>query len=1180
MTGTPEGAHDHTAHVPTWVHGVVLVLFFVSGACGLVYEVLWARMLTLSFGVTVLAVSTVISAFMAGMALGSYLFGRWADRVRKKLWLFALLQAGIGLYALVFPFLLRTAEALFAPLYHMQLPPAVFHLSRFLVSVLLLIVPTTLMGGTLPVLVRGVSKHLRGIGWRVGLLYGTNTAGAMVGCALTGFWMAAVLGTSLSVRLAASANLMVALVSWCLSWKYEAREAPGAGAGRKEPTGERPLQVEEDTGPYSSRLVRLVIVAAGVSGFCALSYELLWFRVLSVILQDYSTYSFAAMLTTYLAALAVGSWLWGWLLRHIGRPLLTLGVIEVIIGVLGLLSMAYLWALQRWYFANEPSFPWQSPALTMLVVSAAALFVPVSFMGGALPVASAVVSRRLRTLGRSIGTLYAGSTLGAIAGAFIPVFVLIPLVGTQWAVFFTGFANVAIGAVLIAATPGAVEVARAALLATPAAAAVVAVVLVPTNSYRMFFRSFVPLEKAKLLFFRDGVTGTVTVHDTANWNKTLSINALAEVPTDYGAMRTFRVMGHLPMVLHPDPQRALSITFGGGIVAGAMSRHRPKVLDVVDVCAGVFDAAELLATQNQHVLDYPDLRIFVNDARNFVAHASETYDVIISDCTHPKSGDSWVLFTREFYRDVRRRLSPDGVFAQFILIHRLRYPEFLSLLATIQETFPESSVWIAGPYVLVVSRLRPFEIDYQRVRQALEQPSVAASLAPYGMDRPEALLGNFCLGPEAMRVLTRDSYINTEDQPFVGLTHMWVRRTTPVTLRHLFARAGPVSRYVTGLPSEEDEARAVRDRLDRFSISHPHAVWAEWEFSGKNLVVTLEWTTRALAANPHDPDALYYRDRALSGLQEQARLARRRLKEHPEEASSYYRLARAQARGGAPEAAVESLKKALELGMDPASVHEELAALYQSLGRASAAVAQWERALALRPDSVRLRVSLARALWQQGRMRQAEKLLGEALEADPGHVAAHETLGSILQSRGELDEARRLFEDMLEADPYLASPYIHLARIYEQQKLLGKAVDNYVAALANDPYQLAAYLGGIRVLAAEGDWPGVKLWAERGRRFLPNSAELTAILGDLAMSRGDLDEAEKLYREAVSFNPDLPVVHAALARIATTRGDKPTAVRHWREVLRREPRNVEASRSLEALSPQGGGSPGALLPPG
>ena len=1161
-------------------HVTILALFFVSGTAGLIYQVLWARLLTLSFGVTVLAASTVIAAFMGGLALGSYLFGRWADRfgngrVGWGLKVFALLQVGIGLYAAAFPLLLGLGEAVIAPLYRWQPPPTVFHLSRFLVTFLLLLVPTTLMGGTLPVLVRVLCRGVREAGWQVGLLYGINTAGAVVGVALAGFWMAAALGTTVSTRLAASANVAVALVAWLLA-RSPARGRRPAPTPAPAPVG-TPAQ-EGYGGPPA--LVRLVLVVTAASGFAALSYEVLWFRLLTVVTQDYSTYSFAAMLTTFLAGLAVGSWLWGWLLRRLRRPVLMLGVIEVAIGVLGLLSVGYFLAVQQWYTSWGLRLAWRRPAVAMMAGTAVALFLPVTLMGGALPVAVHAVTRRLSHLGRSVGTVYAANTLGAIAGAFVPIFILIPTVGTQTAVLLTAGVNLVAGLALLAWAPRTTRSERVIALVGSLVLAGAALALVPANSFRTIFERALPSADRQLLYYRDGITGTVTIHQTVPLGRVLSINGLPEVPTDYGSLRTFRVMGHVPMLLHPNPQRALSITFGGGIVAGAMAQHQPEVLDAVDLSEGVFDAARLFSKENQQVLDYPGLRIFVNDARNFIAYSRDTYDVIISDCSHPKSGDSWVLFTREFYQDLRRRLSSDGVFAQFILIHRLTYQEFRSLLGTIQETFPHTTVWVAGPYALVVSTVGPFTMDYGRISRALQQPKVKASLAPFGMDDPAALLGNFVLDETAVADLVRGAPINVEDRPFVGLSNLWVGGTVPVTLRHVFARRTPLGTALTGLPSDPEQATRTRRRLERAALAHPHAVWTEFAYSQGRLGEAGSRARAALELNPQDPDARHFLAAARADLERKEQMARAQVRAFPKMPSSYRWLAQAAASRGDMRAAAEALERTIRLGLDTLKVREQLGAAYLGLGEGVGAARQFRKALGLKPRSTALRVSLARALLLQGRQEEAEQLLREALKRDPDNLAAHETLGVMLLGQDRPVEAQKEFEAMLRGRHELASPYLHLARSYQQRQLLPQAITSYRFALESDPYMLPAYLGLVRLLGLQDDWSAARQVVLRALEFLPTSGELLAVLGDLSLAAGELPQAENAYRRALNLNRGFVPAYAGLAQVSAARGDLETARRYWQEVLRRDPQDRFAEESLRRLGGRAPEAPAPPLPPG
>jgi spermidine synthase len=913
------------------------------------------------------------------------------------------------------------------------------------------------------------------------------------------------------------------------------------------------------------------------------------------------------MLGTFLAGLAVGSWVWGGLLRWVRRPVLLLAMMEVAIGIVGLLSISYFLTIQKWFFAWGEAWAWRQPALALMTMTALALFLPVTLMGGALPVASAIVSQGKKGLATSVGTLYAVNTIGAVAGAFVPAFFLIATVGTQWAVLITGALNVVAGGALLAAAPAFRRAVRQAHGPEPrrgtqgglspskagvsrgeritlglAAVGLTAVAFaaVPANSLRTIFERTLPDASPTLLYYRDGVTGTVTIHQTVPMGKVLSINGLTEVPTDRASLGTFRVMGHVPMLLHPRPRRVLSITFGGGIVAGAMAQHEPEVLDVVDVCAGVFDAARLFAKENQHVLDYPSLRIFVNDARNFIAHSQDSYDVIISDCTHPKSGDSWVLFTREFYRDVRQRLNPDGVFAQFILIHRLTYPEFRVLLGTLAETFPHSTVWAAGPYVLVVATVQPFAIDYERVRQGLGEAKVAASLAAVGIGEATSLLANFCLDPEAVKDLTQGLPINTEDRPFVGLSHLWLAETTPVTLRHIFVRAVPATTVLTNLPTDPAQAEPTRRSLRAFYLSHPLSVWAEYALGQRRLSQAISQAQVALSVNEGDTDAQYVLSAAQSDLDSFERVARQRLASSPRELSGHLMLARALVERGKPAEAVAILEQALSSVPASSALYEQLGNLYLGQGEAVGAARLFRQALDLEPRSAAVRVSLARALLAQGRTDEAEQLLKEALARDRKHVGGHETLGVLFLGRGEVEKAEGEFQAMLASDPFLASPYVHLGSCYETRRLYPQALANYRLAVEQDPYFLAGYLSAIRILAVQGDRQGARQWALHGLQFLPTASDLVSVLGDLALEEGNLEEAERSYSRALALDAQSVAAYAGLAEVATARGDVARARHYWQEVLSREPGNRVAQQELRRLpeAPPSGNT--RALPPG
>src|SRR5207249_1942022 len=359
---------------------VVLAVCFLSGVSGLLYEVVWARMLHLLFGDTVLAVSTVLASFMAGLAMGSFWIGRYIDRRRRVLAVYAGLEAGIGLSALLFPVVLQALTPLYVWL-HQSLSASfwLFSLVRFLLAFGLLCVPTALMGATLPVLSRYLVQSSATLGWNVGALYALNTGGAVLGCFMAGYVLIGSAGLSRTVWIGAALNFAIALVAW-LGQRWI--EAPGAR--------EVPSSSPRDTAPavarYDDRTVRRVLWSFALAGCAALSYEVIWTRALTFFVGN-STYAFSAMLTTFLCGLALGSALVARISDRSANVLALLGALQVGIGVYGILTIAILgrlfYGLDGWWEGFSNAY-WGAPLGLTFLKTFVVILPPTLCMGAEL----------------------------------------------------------------------------------------------------------------------------------------------------------------------------------------------------------------------------------------------------------------------------------------------------------------------------------------------------------------------------------------------------------------------------------------------------------------------------------------------------------------------------------------------------------------------------------------------------------------------------------------------------------------------------------------------------------------------------------------------------------------------------------------------------------------------------
>ena len=745
---------------PRAAGAAVLALFFLSGACSLVYQLIWARMLVGVFGVGTLAVSTVLAAFMAGLALGSLWFGRIVDRRGKSLELYAFLELAIGVAALVLPFVFDFLEGVYTSIFSFTGGGTSFALARFVLTFAALLVPTTLMGATLPVMSRFAVGRVAEAGSGVGRLYAVNTFGAATGCLLTAFVLLPGMGMWGAIYVAALGNALVGFGALYLSRVTKGQAAPAEGTPEQ---GKEPRQdgLPRWTGPA-------VLVGIGVSGFTALGYEVVWTRLLTILNRTTTTQGLSVILTAFLIGIAAGGALGARVSRRIRDGVLALGATQLLIGLFGLVSTALVGGVPAYFALLGHLFDisWQSE---LFVAALLVMFIPTCLMGAAFPLASRLHVRRIDRVGRSVGDVYAANTAGAIVGAIAAGFVLIPLFGTQGSVELLAWSNLAIGAALVIASPRATAKIRTRVLTLAAVAAVSLHVAIPDD---LFVRLLGGLDsKGQLLFHSESVAGTVTVHEMAGGNRALRVNGTGEVRNDFASIQTFRMLGNLPPLLHPDPRDVLVVAFGGGVTLSSVEIHQPERLSCVELVPGVFNAARYFADYNNSIFDrfgVPHRRLIFDDGRNHLLRSDDEYDIIICDSTHPTTADSWLLYTREFYELCRRRLKTGGVLAQWVPSHGLSEEEYRAIVRTFSSVFPHSTIWLNQIYTILLATPQSLRIDLEEFTARLAHPAVATNLGKIELAAPVSFLSMFGLDEEAVARYAGDGVINSDDRTYAG----------------------------------------------------------------------------------------------------------------------------------------------------------------------------------------------------------------------------------------------------------------------------------------------------------------------------------------------------------------------------------------------------------------------------
>jgi spermidine synthase len=743
---------------------VVSTALFLSGAAGLVYQVVWLRMLGLVFGHAVDALTAVLVAFMSGLALGSALGGRLSSRARAPLAIYAWLEAGIAVYALCLPAgvpgLTRVSLTLRDAL---GLSYEGWGLVQVALAFLVLLPPTVLMGATLPLVSQALASGGEAPGRRVGALYAINTWGAVTGTLAAGYFLLPSLGNRVTVWIAAGANLTAAALALTVARRGTALTPPSV------------LAPEE----RSSRVAWLIPAAMAVSGAVAMVFEIAWTRALSLLLGS-STYAFTAMLLAVLIGLAMGSavYAWRWGNRPVGPA--TLGVIQ---GGVGLSAAVVLVSFDRLpdlilaalRVSTVPS--WVD--LVEILVSVAALTMVTLWMGAAFPCAIAAWAPAGARVGRSVGRLYAANTAGAIVGVLLGGLVLVPTWGIHGSLKMAVAATLILCGALLVAGPGSIM--RRSLPAAVALALALTVTLLPDWDRRLmssapavYAPSYLragagrPLREIvrdqEILFYRDGRSGTVAV-TRERGQVFLRINGKIDAGTVVD-MPTQIMAAHLPLLAHPAPRAVFILGMGSGMTAGAAARHPVERVDVLEIEPAVIEASRFFRDFHGDVLRDPRVRATIGDGRNFLQASSTAYDVIISEPSNPWMSGLAALFSREFFLLARARLRPGGVMLQWVQSYNLAPEHLKMVVATFREAFPATSIWEPTPGdFLLLGRVDRVPLDARRLRERWEtEPRVRADFERLGMGGWAALLGLFVLGEEDAARLAAGAGLNTDDR--------------------------------------------------------------------------------------------------------------------------------------------------------------------------------------------------------------------------------------------------------------------------------------------------------------------------------------------------------------------------------------------------------------------------------
>jgi len=1008
----------------------ILGCFFFSGAAGLIYQVSWVKALGLIFGHTVYAIATVLAVFMAGLAAGSAYIGRWSEQRAGSLAVYSWIEFMVAATGALSLAGLAGVRALYVAAYPSVsgLQPLLLAL-RFFGAAVVLFIPTFLMGGTLPVLVRGITQNSAELGVRVSQLYWVNTLGAVAGTLIAGFILLPALGLRGTVASAVALNILAGLIAL--------RTAKVSGNLRGVQGS--PSRVTSAAADPQQPTFAFLLFLFAVVGSTAFAYEIAWTRLLAVTISS-STYAFTLMLATFLAGTVIGSAFFQHFFASSGRvSFTTFSRTQTGIGIAALSSLI----LFHWIPALIPPLlrathqTFGGLVLAQFVTSALTVLPVAIIFGFNFPMVVVLLDLTVRAnpgASVTVGRAYAANTFGAIVGSLITGFWLVPVVGSFRVIAAVAGVNLLLAVALEFRSSQRRHLHLAINLVCFLIAFVVgsssflhnrSLLSLSAVLYGNSFQGHLTLREIAatndLVFMADGVNDSIAVFRSDNY---VALRVNGKVDASTGDTPTQLLLGHLGAAFQPAPRRVLIIGFGSGMTASAVARY-PDIerIDCVEIEPAVIRAAPYLKSLNRNVLSDPRVHVILDDARNFLLTSREKYDLIISEPSNPWIAGIATLFTDEYYAAVRRQLAQGGKFVQWVQAYSLAPADLQMIAATLAPHFAEVTLWRGAEQdFLLLGRTDAAPFQFGRLRSLWQNQPLRDDFESIDVHQPEGLVAYYLLDDAAVRKLAEGSVLNTDDR-----TLLEYHAPQTVLLSGLFsANQELIAQLRTGGPLPENlEHSEIQRALESGALT---ALDLGDAANAANFL-------RALESQPDS--ALHFlaegRFALMHGaLREAKSFLEAALKQDPDSLEAMHWLAIVEHRSG-EDSAARSLVDQILL-RHPRS----LPALTDEMEFAAdrkdfriALLAQLNR-MSVMPDPPASEYCRLGAIWMKmSNLAAAEAVLLKGTLKDPYSYACHLDLGELYSETGRLPLARQHFELVVRFYPdYDPTIFRSLAGVY------------------------------------------------------------------------------------------------------------------------------------------------------
>ena len=1053
----------------------IFSLFFVSGFAGLVYEILWLRLFSRTFGNTTQAGAVVIGAFMGGLALGAWWIGKKADHHQKPLRLYAYCEFGVAFFALLLLGGYFAADYLYAEVFRSVGPDSIIlTILRILISFLLMALPCAMMGATLPILARRATPQAEQSGKKTGLLYFINTLGAMVGAIFSGFFAIKTFGVYPTFFFAVALNIAAGIIAFKLSKTDKPLDFVVAKTISKKwkSKGDK----EEKSRDF------YILFIAGAAGFFALALEVMYTRLVLFALS-YTVYVWTIVLSIFLAGIAIGAAFGARRSAKTDTPLTLAAYALIWMSTSMWLILIFISKIQIISNLSRhllTSTGWAQAVAFQFIVVAVTLFLPAFCSGYAFPLLVKAAVSKTGVTGKEVGKIYGVNTLAGIGGSLIAGFLLIPTIGAQRGIFWSAMILFNLGTYLsYKLSP------KARSRAIPLTVAIIVGILaliIPGNNINLKLMTSMRPAGGSALMIEDDVNATVIVYEV-NGFREIDINGVQTAGTD-PAMRTTQILqGHIPMMMHPNPEKVLMVGFGTGETARICTMYGVSSVDVAEISSEVLGAAKFFDNINENITKDPKFKGIVTDGANYMRFSDKRYDVIMSDSIHPAYFGNATLYSQDYFLAAKERLAPDGVMTSWIPLFDLTDQAFRMMVNSFVSVFPNSALIYGhttfNRHALLVAKNNNKPLfSVEKMADSFKDPRISKSLKTVDIDEPLDLVNFMIMGYKGLPLYLKGAKINTDNLPLLefeaprsgfgpeawrnNLRGILAKRENPLKYIDLsgykekdsflarfnnrFIAAGQV---LNAIATTEMRPDAMKEKLLAAKELSPGVAGVDVILNTlKSYSDSLANVTRATSGK-RIPLALAQMQ--VGNYEQALALLKAELMENPNSIEALGNLGMVYLKKNDLDKAVETFRRVLAINKGDVDAQRQLGiALFHKGDYAQSAV--WFETLANSTDAdADIFTQLGMAKHMMSKFEEAEEAFLKAISKDPNFVRAYVGYGTLLMHRRRFFEARNNFDKAISLDPNNKIPYGNIGMIFLAEKNPAGAIKMFEKVLELDP---------------------------------------------------------------------------------------------------------------------------------